>query len=131
MVLLPDHVHMLWRLPENDMDYSRRLGKIKKAFTKAFLQAGGAAASVTHGESVKRYRGIWQPRFWEHTIRDARDHKMHLDYIHANPVKHGVVTRVQDWAWSSFHRYVKLGEYELDWAGHVELPSAVEYFYTE
>ena len=128
MIVLPDHMHMIWTLPEGDSDYSRRIGRVKKAFTEAFLDSGGRPGSLTLGEQRKRYRGVWQPRFWEHTIRDARHFKMHLDYIHANPVKHGLVSWPREWAWSSFHRWRRLGEYEADWCGRVELPGSVEYY---
>ncbi len=65
----------------------------------------------------KQERGIWQRRFYEHTCRDEDDLKRCIDYIHVNPVKHGLVGRVIDWPWSSFHRYVRLGEYPIDWGG--------------
>ncbi len=84
--------------------------------------------------NYRRYHvegGVWQPRFWEHMIRDARDFKMHLDYIHGNPVKHGLVNRPADWVYSSFDRYVNLGEYEEDWCGRVDLPESVEYHWTD
>ena len=128
VVLLPDHLHMLWRLPEGEADYSTRIKKMKRTFTVGFLAAGGQPGAVSPGEQRKGYRGIWQPRFWEHTVRDARDFKLHLDYIHANPVKHSLVDLPRDWPFSSFHRYVKLGEYEEDWCGRVELPDEVEYY---
>ena len=131
IILLPEHMHMLWRLPAGDADYSRRIGKIKATFTKAFLASGGRRGKITQSETEKGYAGIWQPRFWEHTIRDARDFKIHLDYIHLNPVYHGLAAFPRDWPWSSFHRYVRLGEYESDWIGRVDLPRQVEYFYAE
>ena len=128
MVLLPDHMHMLWSLPPHDLDYSRRIGRFKAAFTRSFLAAGGRAAGVTAGEDRKRYAGVWQTRFWEHAIRNSRDLKMHLDYIHLNPVKHGWTRLPREWQWSSFHRYCRLGEYEKDWCGRAELPGQVEYY---
>jgi putative transposase len=131
IVLLPDHLHMILALPLHDANFSLRVGGIKRRFTELYLAAGGKAAPVGQAPRRQRYRGIWQPRFWEHTIRDARDFKLHLDYIHANPLKHGLVRQVGDWPWSSFHRYLKLGEYEADWAGHVSLPHEVEYFYAD
>ena len=65
-------------------------------------------------------RGIWQRRFWEHLIRDERDFAAHVDYVHFNPVKHGWVTRVQDWPYSTFHRYVNQSVLPMDWAGGEE-----------
>jgi REP element-mobilizing transposase RayT len=75
------------------------------------------------------YRGVWAKRFWEHMVRDAADFRMHLDYIHLNPVKHGLVARPKDWPWSTFRRWVRRGEYEPDWVGRIELPGAAEYFW--
>ncbi len=69
----------------------------------------------------KGERGVWQRRFWEHTIRDERDYESHINYVHINPVKHGLVERVRDWPYSTFHRYVELGVYPDDWAGDAEL----------
>jgi putative transposase len=63
----------------------------------------------------KRERSVWQRRFFEHTVRDERDLRRCVDYVHVNPLKHGLVDRVPDWPWSSFHRYVRLGEYSSDW----------------
>ena len=127
-------MHMLWRLPQGDSDYSWRMGRLKATFTKAFRLAhggqagrGGVSPAVTAADQRKRYSGIWQPRFWEHTIRDGRDFKMHLDYIHSNPVRHGLVAWPKEWPWSSFRRYVRLGEYDEDWCGRVDLPGQVEY----
>ncbi len=128
LVLLPDHLHLLMRLPQGDDNISGRIGGIKKQFTHLYLSAHGQEARPTPGAAAKGYRGVWQPRFWDHVIRDAKEYQLHLDYIHANPVKHGLVQYVRDWAWSSFHRYVQAGVYESDWAGHVELPHEVEYY---
>jgi putative transposase len=131
MVLLPDHLHLLWRLRPDDTDYSLRIGSFKRRFTRAFLKAGGQESPVSSARRRQRYRGVWQRKFWEHTIRDARDFHMHLDYIHMNPVKHGLVERPGDWPWSSFHRYVRMGWYEDDWCGRVDLPENVEYMCPE
>jgi putative transposase len=111
--ILPDHIHMLWQLPQDDTDYASRLGLFKSAFSR------GLAPSPTRSESkiAKREKGIWQRRFWEHAIRDDTDFERHVDYIHYNPVKHGLVHRVADWPFSSFHRYVERGLLPSDWAG--------------
>jgi len=105
MVVLPDHMHALWRLPANDSDFSLRWRLIKTHMTR-------------HAGHGKR---LWQQSYWEHAIRDERDLSHHLDYLHWNPVKHGLVERVQDWPWSSFHRYVAAGVYPIDWCGSREL----------
>lgn len=117
IVLLPDHIHTVWVLPNDDSDFSTRWRRIKARFTESYLAAGGAegprtGSRVRHGE-----RGVWQRRFWEHTCRGPEDLKRCVDYIHWNPVKHQLVERVIDYPWSSFHRFVELGEYGEDWGG--------------
>ena len=101
-VVLPEHMHCIWTLPENDADFSSRWREIKKHFTRSL--------SAQH---------VWQPRFWEHTIRDARDYCQHVDYIYINPVKHGWAQQVKSWPFSTFHRDVKLGLYPENWAGEI------------
>ncbi|MFO0810752.1 MAG: transposase [Gemmataceae bacterium] len=114
-VLLPDHLHTIWTLPPGDAKYATRWKRIKEEFTVRFLVNGGTEAPVSASRSRRGERGVWQRRYWEHTCDDADDFKHHLDYLHWNPVKHGLVTRVRDYPWSSFHRYVALGEYDIDW----------------
>src|SRR5205807_4594997 len=70
----------------------------------------------------KREKGIWQRRYWEHVIRDDADLARHVDYIHFNPVKHGLVSRVCDWSHSSFHQYVARGALPADWGGEPIMP---------
>jgi len=113
-VILPDHLHTIWTLPGSDGDFAGRWRLIKSAFSHGL--PGGEAISVSR--TAKRERGIWQRRYWEHTVRDEDDFVRHLDYIHFNPVKHGHVARVHDWSYSSFHRWVRLGAYPKDWAGN-------------
>lgn len=113
IVILPDHLHCIWRLPPGDDDHATRWRHIKTAFVK----------HVPYGEhrSIRRRfkaeRGIWQRRYWEHVIRDERDLRNHIDYIHFNPVKHGWAKRPGDWPYSSFHRFVLDGVLPADWAG--------------
>ncbi len=126
IVLLPDHLHMLWALPPADADYSMRMSLVKKRFTHSYLARGGKEGPITPSRRTHRVRGVWEKRFFEHTIRDYQDYKRHLDYIHSNPVKHRLVDAVKDWEYSSFHRYVGLGEYDLDWSGRVELPGGAD-----
>jgi putative transposase len=114
-VLLPDHFHCLWTLPPDDKNYSLRLKKIKDALTGAWLDAGGHEVPVTPSQKRRGNRGIWQRRFWEHTIRDETDFENHFDYIHFNPVKHGYVSNAIDWPYSTFHRYAKSGHYPPTW----------------
>jgi putative transposase len=131
IVLMPEHLHMLWRMPANDTNYSMRIGLIKRRFTKAYLEHGGKESAILDGQAKHRRRGVWQQRFWEHTIKDARDFHKHLDYIHLNPVNHGLVDMPIKWQWSSFHEYVKNGCYESDWCGMTDLPENIEYFMPE
>jgi putative transposase len=111
--ILPDHIHAIWSLPAEDFDYPRRWNLIKGGFSRG-LPAAGARSSSKIG---KREKGIWQRRYWEHAIRDDSDLTRHVDYVHFNPVKHGLVSRVCDWPYSSFHRYVERGDLPLDWGG--------------
>jgi putative transposase len=112
IVILPDHLHCIWTLPSGDADFSSRWQDIKARFAAQIPpEERLSARRLQKGE-----RGIWQRRFWEHVIRDERDYERHADYIHYNPVKHGQVTRVAAWPYSSFHRYVERGIYTLDWA---------------
>jgi len=105
----------MWTLPQGDLDYSTRWAAIKANFTRRWLTAGGLEVGVTQSQMRKRERGVWQPRFMEHTIRDEEDLGNHIDYIHWNPVKHGYVTRPIDWPWSSLHRFVRDGILPADW----------------
>jgi len=112
-VILPDHLHMVWRLPEDDGDYPTRWRLIKSYFTHHWERRDDLAASASR--QSKGERTVLQRRYWEHMIRDEVDWKRHVDYIHYNPVKHGLVERVVDWLWSSFHRYVRMGYYAREW----------------
>ncbi len=113
--LLPDHIHTLITLPEDDLDYSLRIREIKRLFTTEYLATCGEIVPRNRSRINKKEAAIWQRRFWEHTIKDEQDYQNHFDYIHYNPVKHGLVKDVSLWAWSSFHRYVSLGVYESGW----------------
>lgn len=113
--VLPDHLHAIWRLPEHDADFASRWSLIKSGFSRGLPpQMLRSSSNIT-----KREKGLWQRRYWEHAIRDERDLNAHIDYIHFNPVKHKLVSRVQDWPHSSFHRYVERGDLSLDWGGDV------------
>jgi putative transposase len=111
--VLPDHMHCLISLPEHDVDFAVRWRLIKSGFSKAIPnQEWRSESRLRRGE-----RGIWQRRYWEHLIRDEDDYSAHMDYVHINPVKHGLVDRVADWPYSTFHRLVQEGVYPTDWAG--------------
>ena len=115
-VVLPDHLHCVIELPPNDADFATRWRLIKIGFSKALPPTERlSAVRLRRGE-----RGIWQRRYWEHLIRDEADYRAHMDYVHINPVKHGLVKRVADWPYSTFHRLAAAGTYPPDWAGDGE-----------
>jgi len=111
MVVLPDHIHAIWTLPENDNDYPTRWMLIKSGFSRQILKDEQRSAS----RKQKGERGIWQRRYWEHLIRDDNDFEQHISYIHHNPVKHGYVEKAVDWEYSSIHRYINNGIIKQDW----------------
>lgn len=119
VVVLPEHLHAIMRLPEGDADYAMRWSLIKAAFTRAVAGREFVAGRRTE----RRERTLWQTRYWEHRIRDARDLQAHVDYIHYNPVKHGHVQRPIEWPFSSLHRYVAHGVLPRDWASEPDPPS--------
>ncbi|MEL1265257.1 REP-associated tyrosine transposase [Pseudoxanthomonas putridarboris] len=116
IVVLPDHLHCLWTMPDGDDDYPTRWRLIKSRFSRG----------IAHGEWVsnsrrrKGERGIWQRRYWEHLIRDDHDYRVHADYIHYNPVKHGHAASPADWPYSTFHRWLDRGTYPPGWGGSHE-----------
>ena len=116
-VLLPDHLHAIWTLPDGDADFSNRWRLIKRHVTHVCSPDYRRPELLTQRRCAKQYGTLWQHRFWEHLIRDERDFRQHMDYLHANPVKHGLVNAAIDWQWSSFHRWVRHGVYLPDWAG--------------
>ena len=105
VVVLPDHLHCLWQLPQGDSDFSGRWREIKKKVSR----------QLDSRTNARNERLVWQKRFWEHLIRDEKDWRNHMDYIHYNPVKHGLVKRPTDWPWSSFSKAVARGWYDTDW----------------
>jgi putative transposase len=122
VVVMPNHLHTIWTLPHEDARYPIRWKRIKEEFTRRYLKAGGE--EIRPGLSRARHdeRGVWQRRYWEHMVRDEEDLKRCVDYVHWNPKKHGRVTSVRDWPWSSFHRFVDAGEYSLDWGAEDPTP---------
>jgi putative transposase len=119
LVLLPDHMHCLWQLPEGDGDFSTRWRLIKGRFTVGYAGAGHGLPRPSPSRARVGEQTVWQRRFWEHLIRDQEDLKRHVDYIHYNPVKHGHAQRAADWPYSTFPKYVRLGQYSPAW-GTVE-----------
>jgi REP-associated tyrosine transposase len=112
LVVLPDHMHCLWTLPPDDFDFPVRWRTIKALFSRCVPRPEHRRASLVR----KREAGVWQRRYWGHAIRDDQDYAVHMDYIHFNPVKHGLATRPADWPFSSFARCVARGQYSIDWA---------------
>ncbi|WP_292413335.1 MULTISPECIES: REP-associated tyrosine transposase [unclassified Methylophaga] len=111
MVILPDHLHAIWTLPPGDADFAKRWMLVKTAFSRSLPKH----EIINQSRKLKRERGIWQRRYWEHLIRDDLDYQRHVDYIHYNPVKHGYVDKVVDWPHSSIHQFIKKGIISSDW----------------
>ncbi|EDZ94197.1 MAG: transposase [Limnospira sp. PMC 1291.21] len=120
-VLLPEHFHCILTLPDNEDDFSMRLRLIKTYVTKHYKQE----ISVEQGVSISRQKrlesNLWQRRFWEHLIRDEQDFASHCDYIHYNPVKHGLSKSPRDWQFSTIHRFIHHGVYPSDWGENEEI----------
>ncbi len=107
IVVLPEHLHCVWALPEGDADCALRWSLIKRAFTRRQYREGPTLPGTK--------TNLWQSRYWEHLIRDDADLRRHVDYIHYNPVKHGHATRPAEWPHSSFRRHVQRGWLPGDW----------------
>jgi putative transposase len=124
-VILQDHLHALWTLPEGDDDYATRWRLIKSAFTRGYVKAAPAAPVSCPSRRAKAEREIWQRRYWEHLIRDERDFGAHLDYIHFNPVRHGLVGAPIEWPHSTFRQWLARGVYDPGWGSNAapELPA--------
>ena len=122
IVILPEHLHCIWQLPENDNNYPERWKSIKSRFTRLLKKTGINISKNKHNE-----HNIWQRRYWEHTIRDENDLTRHIDYIHYNPVKHGWVESVKDWQYSSFHKYIKTGTLPSNWSNNIEISDMTKY----
>ncbi|OHB34879.1 MAG: transposase [Planctomycetes bacterium GWA2_40_7] len=112
IVVLPNHLHSIWQLPEDDDDFATRWRLIKHFFSKSYLSI---EKIQNRSRQSKNEKTVWQRRYWEHLIRGENDWQRHMDYIHYNPVKHGLVERACDWPYSSFERAVEQGLYERDW----------------
>jgi len=119
-VVMPEHLHAIWTLPDGDDDFPMRWAQIKGRFSRALV----ADEHLSGSRARQGERGIWQRRYWEHLIRDANDLERHVDYIHYNPVKHAYVSRPIDWPHSSLHRFVRLGMRSQDWGAAYSSPEA-------
>lgn len=111
MCLMPDHLHCIWKLPDGDSDFSTRWNSIKSLFTKMYLNCGRYEGKRNLSRLRTGEAAVWQRRFWEHQIRDENDLSRHINYIHYNPVKHGLVRDIQDWQWSTYHKFIQSGFY--------------------
>ncbi|WP_425051699.1 REP-associated tyrosine transposase [Psychromarinibacter sp. S121] len=118
-VVLPDHLHTIWTLPEGDADFSTRWGAIKARFSRDVTGMGLKPIRRSRSKAAKGDAGVWQRRFWEHVIRDERDLSLHIRYCWGNPVRHGLVERAVDWPHSSIHRDIRAGRVEPEWADMV------------
>lgn len=118
-VIMPDHIHMIWTLPEGDADYPTRWRLVKHYFSRMNLPAAGESISLSRAS--KQERPLWQRRYWEHVIRDEQDMNNHIEYIHYNPVKHGVTGSPDEWEFSSFRKFVKNGYYPPSWKPEKDL----------
>ncbi len=116
MAVMPEHLHTIWRLPAGDADYPMRWSLFKAGFSRRLK----TDERIRPSRKAKRERGIWQRRYWEHQIRDDADLARHVDYIHYNPVKHGLVGQPVDWPHSTLHAYIERGMVAADWGGFVE-----------
>ena len=116
-VLMPDHLHTIWTLPADDLNYSRRWALIKRRVSQS-CGALYADPKYSRPSNIARHEStIWQRRFWEHTIRDDVDFENHMNYVHFNPLKHDLVDDLANWPYSTFHRCVSQGFYPADWCG--------------
>ena len=104
-VVLPDHMHCVWTLPKRDRAYGQRWGAIKSRFTRKLRKVGALSRHDIRAAMARSGNaGVWQPRFWEHHIRDANEYRFYREYCWMNPVKHGFVQNPNDWEYSSVHR---------------------------
>ena len=115
-VVMPDHLHAIWTLPENDGDCATRWMLIKAGFSRSIPKG----ERVRTSRLAKGERGVWQRRFWEHLVTDDNDLERHVDYVHINPVKHGHAARAADWPYSSIHGYIRRGWLPKDWAASMD-----------
>ena len=119
--ILPEHIHLILH-PENINNYPKIISSIKHYFSRNVGQVC-PTDDLKIGYKNKREKGIFQRRYWEHTIKDEEELNNQINYIHYNPVKHGLVNNVKDWLYSSFHKFVKLGLYENNWGAEKDIES--------
>lgn len=116
-VLMPDHLHAIWTLPADDLNYSRRWALIKRRVSQECAGLYNKIEYIRASNVTRHESTIWQRRFWEHTIRDDADFENHMNYVHFNPLKHGLVDDLSSWPYSTFQRCIEQGLYPADWCG--------------
>ena len=114
-VILPNHLHFIWSLHKNDSNYSQRIARMKVLFTRSIGRHLRSLDNISNSRRKHRESNVWQRCFWEHTIRDEKDLEKHLEYIHYNPVKHGLVSCPHHWEYSSLNKWVQKGLYPVEW----------------
>lgn len=121
-VILPDHMHLII-IPEHIDEYPKIIFAVKYHFSRNinFGGLGNPPYSLSESKIKKKEKGIWQRRYYEHTIIDDEDLCRHLDYIHYNPVKHGCAKNVRDWEFSSFDKFVKISNYDINWGSQKDV----------
>jgi len=107
--IMPDHIHLMLKVTDvSNHNISTIMHAVKRQFTLRYKQLQGLQSF-----------SAWQTRFYDHIIRDQKDFEHHLNYIHFNPIKHGLAIKSEDYQYSSFRYYLKRGYYEIGW-GHTE-----------
>jgi putative transposase len=114
-VVLHNHMHFLWTLPPGDADFSSRIGRMKVRFSRSLGRRARDGSEQPASRRKHHECDIWQRRFWEHSIDNEEELLAYLDYIHFNPVKHGLAPCSHAWEASSFHGWVAAGFYERSW----------------
>lgn len=122
LVVLPDHIHMIIR-PAEINEYPKIISRIKHYFSR---NVNCSNKNLSESKIKKREKGVWQRRYWEHTIRDESDLYNCLDYIHYNPVKHGCTNAVKDWEYSSFKKFIERGNYEINWGNLNDIQNIID-----
>jgi putative transposase len=98
VVILPNHMHLIWTLPEDDLDYDRRISHLRSGFSRRVMEQGLVPTKKQKGH-------IWQQRYWDYQVRDLVDLERHIGYMHGNPVRHGLVSHPDKWRYSTWHKY--------------------------
>ena len=122
--VLPNHIHLILH-PNNIEQYPQIISSIKHYFSRNVGQVC-PTDNLKIGYKNKREKGIFQRRYWEHTIRDENELNNHINYIHYNPVKHGYAKSVKDWKYSSFHKFVKNKFYDINWGSNTDIKEIID-----